>query len=146
MSKAQNLPKFAFGASVASVVLAAFPLGLAAQERVSPELFLDFALGKTLTFETFPGGQLVGLEEYLRRGLSVWRDRSDTCVYGQVTVEEGQICFLYDNDDDGEPICWITFLEGERWFVLSTNGRRTEIQQITKVTEDGLDCPENPGV
>ena len=117
-----------------------------AQERVSPELFLDFALGKTLTFDTFPSGELVGVEEYLRRDLSVWRDRSGICVYGQISVENDQVCFLYDNDEDGVPICWITFLEGERWFVLSTNGRRSEIQEITGVTKEGLDCPESPGV
>ena len=119
---------------------------VSAQERVSPDLFLDFAIGKTLTFDTFPGGQNVGVEEYLRRSLSVWRDRSGVCVYGQITIEDDQICFLYDNDEDGVPICWITFLEGERGFVLSTNGRRSEIQEITNVTDDGLDCPENPGV
>ena len=120
--------------------------GASAQERVSPEVFLDFALGKTLTFDTFPGGDLVGVEEYLRRDLSVWRDRSDICVYGRITVEDGQICFYYDNDPDGLPACWITFVEGDRWFVLNTNGVRREIQQITHVSEDGLECPVKPGV
>lgn len=130
--------------------LLAFSVWLAgpavSQERISPDSFLDFALGKTLTFDTFPGGQLVGIEEFLRRDLSVWRDRSGLCVYGQVSIPDGQICFLYENDADGVPICWIPFVEGERWFVLSTNGTRHEIQEITGVSEDGLDCPVNPGV
>jgi len=63
-----------------------------------------------------------------------------------VTVEDGQVCFLYDNDDDGVPVCWIPFVSGDRWFVLNTNGTRREIQEITQVSEDGLDCPVKPGV
>lgn len=145
MSRAKNLRRFLSGRWAFSVpLLLAF--GAEAQDRVSPEQFLDFALGKTLTFDTFPGGDLVGVEEYLRRDLSVWRDRSDICVYGRITVEEGQICFYYDNDTDGVPACWIPFVEGDRWFVLNTNGTRREIQEITHVSEEGLECPVKPGV
>ena len=36
-------------------------------ERVSPEAFLDFAKGKTLTFSIIGGGQIVGIEDFLSR-------------------------------------------------------------------------------
>lgn len=130
----------------AAAIAALCVTGAGAQERMTPEAFLDFALGKTLTFETFPDGELVGVEEYLRRNLSVWRDRSETCVYGSVTVENGQVCFLYDSDDDGMPVCWIPFLADDRWFVLNSDGGSREIQEITSVSEDGLQCPIKPGV
>ncbi|MEM6385102.1 MAG: hypothetical protein AAF718_02580 [Pseudomonadota bacterium] len=117
-----------------------------AQERVTPEMFLEFAMGRTLTFNTFPDGQLVGVEEYLRPNLSVWRDRSETCVYGRITLEDGQICFLYDNDPDDVPVCWVPFIEGDRWFVFNSNGVSGEIQEITDVSDSGLQCPVKPGV
>lgn len=145
MSGEKNLYRFFLGKCAFSAALGV-TVSATAQERVSPEQFLDFAEGRTLTFDTFPDGHLVGVEEYLRRDLSVWRDRSDICVYGRVTVEDGQVCFLYDNDDDGVPVCWIPFVSDERWFVLNTNGARREIQEITQVSEDGLDCPVKPGV
>lgn len=145
MRTAKDLRRSLFGACLfsASVVVA---LAANAQERVAPEVFLDFALGKTLTFDIFPDGERVGVEEYLRRDLSVWRDRSDVCVYGRVTIEDGQICFLYDNDADGVPVCWIPFVSEDRWFVLNANGARREIQEVTNVSTDGLQCPVKPGV
>lgn len=145
MTREKNLRRLFFGGCAISVSFC-LAVGASAQERVSPEQFLDFAYGKTLTFDTFPEGRLVGVEEYLRRDLSVWRDRSDICVYGRVTVEDGQVCFLYDNDEDRVPVCWIPFVSEDRWFVLNTNGVRREIQEITRVSEDGLDCPVKPGV
>ena len=50
------------------------PLG--AQERISPDAFLDAANGKTLTFTDLRSGVRVGIEEYLSRDLSVWKDLS----------------------------------------------------------------------
>ncbi len=117
-----------------------------AQERVSPDQFLDFAVGKTLTFELFPGGGLVGVEEFLSRELSVWRDRSDQCVYGQITVTNARICFLYEDDEDGVPVCWAVYRHGPRWLVASTEGLRSEFQEIVQVSEDGLLCPGVPVV
>lgn len=127
-------------------VAAALPCVAVAQDRVSPESFLDFAVGKTLTFEVFPNGNLVGFEEYLRRDLSVWRDRSDICVYGRVTVEDNLICFLYDNDREGVPVCWATFRDNNRWFVMSTRDGESEIQEVTEASDEGLSCPVKPGV
>ncbi|MEM7718393.1 MAG: hypothetical protein AAF222_04260 [Pseudomonadota bacterium] len=146
MNPALHLRRYTAGLVASLAISLGGGHGTWAQERLTPEDFLNFALGKTLTFDTFPDGRLVGVEEFLRRDLSVWRDRSGVCVYGRITIPDGQICFLYENDDDDTPVCWVPFLKGDRWFVLNTNGSRREIQEITSVTKDGLDCPANPGV
>ncbi len=133
------------GASVAVLgLLASVPVS--AQELISPEMFLDLADGKTLTFHDYHSGDLVGVEEYLNRSLSVWRDRTGTCVYGRITTEDGKLCFLYDNDADGLPVCWWPFLDGDRILVRTARFWEVEVQEVVKVSEDGLSCPSAPSV
>ncbi|MEM9970101.1 MAG: hypothetical protein AAF762_03230 [Pseudomonadota bacterium] len=120
-----------------------------AQERVSPEAFLDAAEGKTLTFEMFPSGSLVGVEEFLRRDLSVWRRAGEDCVYGSVSVRDDQICFAYDDDPEGVEHCWVTFSDGERFFVAMPSEFEAdglEVQVVSSISDETLDCPVKPGV
>ena len=79
------------------VWLAAAPIF--AQTLLTPDEFLDAADGRNLTFHIFPNGQLVGAEEFLTRSLSVWRDHAGTCVYGEISVDSANLCFLYDGRD-----------------------------------------------
>jgi len=117
----------------------------AAQEYLSPDAFLDFAEGKTLTFRNYEFGVDVGVEEYLSRELSVWRDESGRCVYGRITTTNGQLCFYYDGDTDG-PACWWPFRKGERLFVRLARFGAGEIQEVVAVTEETLSCPTVPAV
>ena len=125
-------------------------LGLAAAgpatalEPLSPDGFLDIADGKLLTFYNYPGNFLVGVEEYLNRDLSVWRDTSGECVYGHITVDDGKLCFLYDGDPDGFPICWWPFTEGDRIFVRVARFGEGEIQEVVSISEGTLSCPSAP--
>lgn len=128
----------------AALVVFGLSCPLVAQERISPEAFLDIADGKTLDFTELQSGALVGIEEYLSRKLSVWKDQSGLCVYGRITVEAGQLCFLYDNDADGLPVCWWTFRDGDTLMVLLADFERHEIQTVTRISDDTLDCPSIP--
>ena len=112
-----------------------------AQERITPEDFLAIANGKTLTFTNLHSGSLVGIEEYLSPRLSVWRASGGECVYGEITVEEERLCFLYDYLDP-EKACWWVFQQGERILVLSTS--TGEIQEVTAISEEPLGCPTIP--
>ena len=116
----------------------------AAQERITADEFLDLAVGRTLTFNDFASGYTVGVEEYLNRRLSVWRETGGDCVYGDITIEDGKLCFLYDHDPD--KACWWTYREGERLFVLYADLARGEIQEVVKIVDEPLGCPIKPSV
>ena len=86
----------------------------------------------------------VGVEEFLRCDLSVWREAGRGCVYGDVSVEDGQICFQYDDED--LPICWVPFSDGERFFFATGAPGPVEMQEVVAITDKTLDCPVKPGV
>ena len=92
-------------------------------------------------FYEIRSGDLVGTEEFLNHRTSVWREAGRGCVYGQITTPNGQICFLYDNDPDGIPVCWWPFLHEDRLMVRLATFASTEIQEVRSITEDGLNCP-----
>ncbi|WP_336508913.1 hypothetical protein [Ruegeria lacuscaerulensis] len=127
-----------------AMFVALIPLTTQAQTRITPEAFLDAVQGKTVKFHDYPGGDLVGTEEFLSRSLSVWRMEGRGCVYGQVTTPNGQICFLYDDDPDGLPVCWWPFLHEGRLMVRLATFSYTEIQEVLSISENGLDCPSTP--
>lgn len=116
------------------------------QERITPDAFLDDAVGKTLTFELLGTGNVVGREEFLNRRLSVWREEGDTCVYGRIEIEKDQLCFYYDHRGPEDPACWWTFRDGDRLLVLFAGSGDREIQEVTRIDDTGLDCPVKPGV
>ena len=132
---------------IARILIGIFLAGSSqAQERISPEAFLDRAVGQTLTFELLGTGIVVGREEFLNRRLSVWREEGDTCVYGRVTVEDGKLCFLYDDRLDEPPVCWWTFQHEGQLLVYFAGSGDTEIQEVTRIDKNGLNCPVKPGV
>ncbi len=120
------------------------PAATYAQTLITPEAFLSAVEGKTVKFHDLPSGDLVGTEEFLSPNLSVWRMEGRGCVYGQITTPNGQICFLYDDDPDGIPVCWWPFLHEDRLMVRLATFSYTEIQEVRGISEDGLNCPSIP--
>lgn len=111
----------------------------AAQDQISPDAFLDQAVGKTLTFEGFRSGRQVGVEQFLRRDLSVWTDVSGRCTYGTIEIRGPQLCFIYDDSPDPEN-CWLIFEYEEDLLVMSSR----EVQRISRIEERDLNCSEAP--
>ncbi|WP_254055871.1 hypothetical protein [Ruegeria sp. EL01] len=116
----------------------------AAQTVITPDAFLDTAVGKTLKFYEIRSGDLVGTEQFLNRTTSVWRQEGEGCVYGQITTPNGQICFLYDNDPDGFPVCWWPFMYKDRLLVRLASLSDGEIQEVRSITTNSLNCPSAP--
>ena len=127
-----------------AALLALIPLAAQAQTRITPETFLGAVQGKTVMFHDYPSGELVGTEEFLSPTLSVWRMVGRGCVYGQITTPDGQICFLYDDDEDGIPVCWWPFMHEDRLMVRLATFSYSEIQEVRSITEDSLNCPSTP--
>lgn len=125
--------------AIAAVIALAFPA--AAQERITPDEFLDRAVGNTLSFYAVPSGALVGIEQFLRRDLSVWRPNGGDCTYGQITVQEGQLCFLYAEISDA-PACWYTFDMDGRLMVRLAKLSVPDVQEVREITKKSLNCPE----
>lgn len=128
----------------AALCAALLPGWVSAQTIITPEAFLDAAVGKTLTFHEIRSGYFVGTEQFLNRHNSVWRQEGQGCVYGQITTPNGQICFLYDNDPDGIPVCWWPFLHEGRLMVRLASFAESEIQEVRSITETSLNCPSAP--
>ena len=126
------------------VLAALLPLTATAQTLIEPEAFLTALKGKTVRFHDVPSGDLVGTEEFLSTTVSVWRMEGRGCVYGQITTPNGQICFLYDDDADGLPVCWWPFEHEGRLMVRLSTFAYTEIQEVRGINEDGLSCPSAP--
>lgn len=116
----------------------------AAQFRITPDAFLDAAEGKTLSFYDMRTGELVGVEQYLSRSLSVWKQAGGRCVYGQITQRHGRICFLYDDDLDGLPVCWWPFADGDRLMVRLAAFVNAQIQEVRSITTEQISCPNAP--
>lgn len=115
-----------------------------AQSRITAEQFLDRAEGRTLHFHLAHTGQLVGIEQFLSRELSVWRPRGQPCVYGRVTIEAGQLCFLYDGEAPQEKSCWFTFVQDGFLIVRGTELIGAEVQVVERITDVPLECPNAP--
>lgn len=120
-------------------LLAASPA--AAQEQITPDAFLDLALGRTLSFTGVTSGQLVGVEEFLRRDLSVWADQSGRCTYGRIEQRGPLLCFVYEDAPDPEN-CWIPFLDEGTLLVMATRSR--EVQRISDISEKPIVCEGAP--
>ncbi|NNE88439.1 MAG: hypothetical protein HKN27_10220, partial [Silicimonas sp.] len=127
------------------VWLLLFAVPANAIERVSPDAFLDFAEGKTLTFSIIGGGALVGIEEFISRRLSVWRTSEGRCVYGIITVENSQVCFYYEELDRTKD-CWWMFRDGDRLLARIADFSNSHTQEVTDISTDGVSCPTVPSV
>lgn len=60
--------------ALAISLVAVLTLPAAAQDQLTPDEFLDLAHDRTLSFANIRSGNLVGVEQFLRRDLSVWAD------------------------------------------------------------------------
>ena len=117
-----------------------------AQTQITADEFLDAAEGRTLTFHDFYEGDLIGVEQFLSRETSIWRGSDGICVFGDVFRHLGQLCFSYDNNPDRPPSCWWTFQEGDRLLVKNARLTSGEIQEVTSITSDPIECTIKPGV
>lgn len=113
---------------------------LVAQTQLTPDAFLDQAVGKTLTFSTFGSGRLVGVEQFLRRDLSVWAGVDLRCTYGEIEVRGPLVCFIYENNPNPEN-CWMPFVDDQGLIVMS---RSFDIQRVTAVTQNPVVCNDAP--
>jgi hypothetical protein len=113
----------------------------AAQEQMTPEAFLDLALGRTLSFSSISSGNLVGVEQFLRRDLSVWADESGRCTYGRIEERGPLLCFVYEDAPDPNN-CWIPFNDGGTLLVLSERTR--EVQRISDISDKPVICDGAP--
>lgn len=123
------------------VITALLALPIHAQEQLTPDGFLDLATGRTLTFSSVISGGVVGVEEFIRRDLSVWADDSGRCAYGRIEVRGALLCFIYEDAPDPDN-CWIPFLDDGALLVLSQ--RTTEVQRISEVTDTPISCEGAP--
>lgn len=130
---------------VAAAVLAlACATGANGQTLITPEEFLDYAVGRTLEFHDVRFGALVGTEQFLSRRLTVWKRPDRACIYGEIEVTGRQICFTYERDPNPGPVCWWPFREGERVFVRIADFAKSEIQEARPLGDNPLDCPSQP--
>jgi hypothetical protein len=112
-----------------------------AQEQLTPDSFLDIALDRTLSFSSMRSGMLVGIEEFLRRDLSVWADETGRCTYGRIEIRGPLICFLYEDAPDPNN-CWIPFNDAGTLLVMSqTTG---EVQRISDISDKPVICEGTP--
>ena len=130
-------------ASLAALLLCLWAAPLSAQDRLTPEQFLDLVANRTASFFTFPDRQPVGTEQFLSRTRTVWARANGTCAYGIVTADEGQVCFDYDDDPPGVRHCWVPFLRDARLFVASTDDLG-EVQEVVDISEDPVACTQVP--
>lgn len=111
-----------------------------AQTRLTPEAFLDRAVGNALTMETLFGGQTVGVEHFLSRSQTVWARSDGSCTRGQVTLRDELICFTYD-DQPAVDHCWTPFLfEGD----LVVRGTRGALQRVSEMSDVPVVCTDVP--
>ncbi|MEH6645026.1 hypothetical protein [Sulfitobacter sp.] len=123
-----------------------FLLGLSAlpahaQEQMTPDGFLDLVHGRTLTFSSMIRGGEVGVEQFLRRDLSVWADRSGRCTYGRIEIRGPLLCFVYEDAPDPNN-CWIPFYDKGKLLVLSQGSR--EVQRISDISDKPVVCEGAP--
>lgn len=99
--------------------------------------FEAYATGKTLSYAQ--NGVVWGSEQYLSDRRVIWAFTEDECQYGQWYEEQGNICFLYDNDL--QPQCWRFFREasGLRAIFMGADGG-TSLSEVGQSTTP-LNCP-----
>ncbi len=125
----------------AGIIVALLASSAVAQEQLTPDGFLDLAHGRTLSFTNIQSGNLVGVEQFLRRDLSVWADETGRCTYGRIEQRGPLLCFLYeDAPDPGN--CWIPFIDEGTLLVLSERTR--EVQRISDISEKPVICEGAP--
>lgn len=131
------------GKAIGAALLALLPGTAGAQTLITPDEFLDFAHGKTLTFNLSGTDVQIGIEQFLTRSLSVWRPVGRDCVYGRITVEQNQLCFRYEDYEFPGPHCWYVFRKDDSFLVRTARLQNPQVQEIVNATKVPLSCP-NP--
>ncbi len=116
-------------------------LPIMAQEQLTPDGFLDLAIDRTLSFTSTRSGVLVGVEQFLRRDLSVWADETGRCTYGRIEQRGPLLCFLYEDAPDPDN-CWIPFMDEGTLLVMSQTS--SEVQRISDISEKPVICEGAP--
>ncbi|MEM9060619.1 MAG: hypothetical protein AAGD13_09165 [Pseudomonadota bacterium] len=80
------------------------PLAVAEERVVGPSEFKTYAEGWTLYFER--EGEPFGSEQFSMDGRTLWRYRDGSCVTGAWRPHGAQLCFLYDQGEGDEVLCW----------------------------------------
>jgi len=112
-----------------------------AQQQITPDAFLDQAVGRTLTFSNFKSGMMIGVEQFLSRDLSVWAQEDGRCSYGQIEIRGPIMCFIYE-DFPNPQNCWMPFQAEDKLLVISTTNQ--QIQRVTGISEDPVVCEGAP--
>lgn len=99
--------------------------------------FDAYATGKTLSYAQ--DGVVWGSEQYLPGRKVIWAFTEDDCQYGHWFEDQGNICFLYDNDPAAQ--CWKFFHEatGLRAIFMGADGG-TSLSEVAQSTTP-LNCP-----
>jgi len=113
-----------------------FTLPATAQQAITPQEFLDRMNGLTAWFSA--QNFLVGIEHFNGDGTSLWMRADGTCSIGAITVNEGQVCFTYEDNPD-QTYCWYPFVQGDTVTVESANVDGS-VQTITRTSRSRLSC------
>lgn len=127
--------------ALALLMSAVLATPVAAQDQLTPDGFLDLAEGRTLSFSNTQTGSLVGVEQFLRRDLSVWADETGRCTYGRIEQRGPHLCFLYEDAPDPDN-CWIPFNNNGTLLVMSQ--RTSEVQRISDISDAPVICEGAP--
>ncbi|WP_415920058.1 hypothetical protein [Tateyamaria sp. SN6-1] len=130
---------------IRSIVLLLAVLGslpAMAQERITPAQFLDRLAGKTATFVDFRSGDLIGIEQFVRRDRTIWARANGSCAYGTVFVRDGMVCFDYDDQPPGITHCWVPFTHEDGLLVATADGR--SIQRVSSIVDGPVICEAPP--
>lgn len=108
-----------------------------ADAPLSASEFEAYATGKTLSFAQ--DGVVWGAEQYLPGRRVIWAFTEDECQYGHWFEDQGNICFVYDNDPEAQ--CWRFFREagGLRAIFMGADGG-TSLSEVGQSSEP-LNCP-----
>lgn len=99
--------------------------------------FEAYATGKTLSYAQ--DGVIWGSEQYLPGRKVIWAFTEDDCQFGHWFEDQGNICFVYENDP--APQCWRFFREtgGLRAIFMGADGG-TSLSEVAQSTTP-LNCP-----
>jgi len=127
--------------AVAALIACLLAAPATAQDQMTPDAFLDLALGRTLSFSSIGSGALVGIEQFIRRDLSVWADETGRCTYGRIVLRGPLICFIYEDAPDPDN-CWIPFNDAGTLLVMAD--RSGEVQRISDISDRPVVCEGAP--
>ena len=111
------------------------PIQAAAQTTLTAEEFDNYTRGKTLFYGS--EGDAYGVERYLDGRRVIWSFLDGMCTNGIWYEENGQICFIYENQPD--PQCW-TFSKGPGGLTarFENDPEQTELYEAQDIGEKML--------